>query len=251
MKKMQLRSIWAEGMKRIFSLCYFVVLAIPASGQATNQLWADFQVDYPFGNRYLFELTSSYQTVASGPSKWKSLNITPTFEDNLVSWFTLVAAAPMAYTLQKEATNSYEVSPSLGGKFHFSQGRRIETRLILKAEERFFRTIEANAWETSSRLRVKVEAWTAINAPNLFADNLWYAILDYEEFVVLDQQVNERFAFIRRGRMGLGYRLNYAHRFELIYTKQSTRDAIDTNFVNSDNVIQLRYKLYLNPAKGN
>jgi hypothetical protein len=238
-------------MKRILSLCFLIGTALSSSGQATNQLWADFQVDYPFANKYLFEATSSYQTVISGPSKWKSLNISPTFEDNLGSWFTLVASAPMAYTLQKEATNSFEVSPSLGGKIHFSQGRRIETRLIIKAEERFFRKIETDEWETSSRLRVKVEAWTAINAPNLFADNLWYAILDYEEFVVLDQQVNERFAYIRRGRVGAGYRLNYAHRFEIIYTKQSTRDAIDTDFVNSDNVIQLRYKLYLNPAKSN
>lgn len=241
-----------SGMNRIFGHCVFLGfmgIALSASGQATNQLWTDFQVDYPFANKYLFEVTSSYQSVTSGPSKWKSLSISPTFEDNLGPWFTLVASVPMAYTLQKEATNSYEISPSLAGKFHFSQGRRIETRLVVKAEERFFRKIEANEWEHSSRMRIKGEAWMAINGPNLFTDKLWYAILDYEEFIVLDQQVNERFAFIRRGRMGLGYRLNYAHRFELIYTKQSTRDAIDTDFVNSDNVIQLRYKLYLNPAK--
>lgn len=235
-------------------ICFLLLLTgnvLQVSAQATDQLWLDFQVDYPFANKYLFEATGSYQTVLSGSAKWRSININPTFEDNLIPWFTLLASAPMALTLQKEGTNSFEVSPSLGGKFHFSQGRKIETRLIVKAEERFFRKVEADQWESSSRIRVKAEAWMAINKPNLFADNLWYAILDYEEFFVIDQQVSERFAFIRRGRLGAGYRLSYAHRFEIIYTKQSTRDKIDTDFVNSDNVIQLRYKLYLNATKIN
>ncbi len=236
-------------MKRIFFLLLLTGNVFHASGQATDQLWLDFQLDYPFGNKYLFEATTSYQTIISGSDKWRSVNFNPTFEDNLLSWFTLVASVPMAFTLQKEATNSFEVSPSLGGKFHFSQGRRIETRLIVKAEERLFRKVEANQWESSSRLRIKAEACMAINKPNMFADNLWYAILDYEEFIVMDQQVSERFANIRRGRLGAGYRLNYAHRFEIIYTKQSSRDQIDGEFVSSDNIIQLRYKLYLNPAK--
>jgi len=61
--------------------------------------------------------------------------------------------------------------------------------------------------------------------------------------------LNERFANRRRGRIGLGYRLNYKNRFELIYTRQSSRNEIEGNFISNDNVIQLVYKMYLNPAK--
>nr|HPH47652.1 hypothetical protein [Chryseolinea sp.] len=80
-------------------------------------------------------------------------------------------------------------------------------------------------------------------------DNLWYAILDYEEFIVLDQQLDERYANRRRGRIGVAYRLNYKHRFELTYTLQSSRNEIDGDFVSNDNVIQFKYKLYLNPKR--
>jgi hypothetical protein len=238
-------------MRLISCLVLLVGSVMMASAQPTDQLWLDFQAGYPFANKYLFEVTTSYQTILSGSSKWRSININPTFEDNLVPWVTLVASAPVTFTVQKEGANSFEVSPSLGGRFYFSQGRRIEPRLTVKAEERFFHKIESDQWETSSRLRVKAEAWIAINGPNLFTDKLWYAFLDYEEFIVVDQQVSERFAYIRRGHLGAGYRLSYAHRFEIAYTKQSSRDQIDGDFINSDNIVQLRYKLYLNASKVN
>ena len=51
------------------------------------------------------------------------------------------------------------------------------------------------------------------------------------------------------GRIGVGYRLNYKHRFDLIYTMQSSRNEIEGEFISSDNVIALKYKMFLNPAK--
>ena len=104
-------------------------------------------------------------------------------------------------------------------------------------------------WDVSNRVRLKGEIWITLNGPNLFTDKLWYTILDYEEFFVVDQELEERFANRRRGRIGLGYRLNYKHRFDLIYTRQTSRDEIDGDFISNDNVIQLRYKMFLNPSK--
>ena len=98
-------------------------------------------------------------------------------------------------------------------------------------------------------MRLKGEATISINGPNLFRDKLWYAIIDYEQYFVSDQQLEERYANRRRARIGLGYRLNYMHRFEMIYTLQSARDEISESFISTDNVIQLRYKMFLNPAK--
>ena len=88
-----------------------------------------------------------------------------------------------------------------------------------------------------------------INGPNLFTNKLWYALADYEEFIVLDQQLAERYANRRRARLGLGYRLSYKHRFELSYTLQKSRNEIEGDFKSSDNVIQFKYKMFLNPAK--
>ncbi len=49
--------------------------------------------------------------------------------------------------------------------------------------------------------------------------------------------------------LGLGYRLNYKNRFELFYARQISRHEIEGEFVAGDNVIWLKYKMFLNPAK--
>lgn len=89
----------------------------------------------------------------------------------------------------------------------------------------------------------------SINGPNLFTDKLWYLFADYEEFTVFDQQVEERFANRRRARLGVGYRFTYKHRVDLGYTLQNARNEIDGTFTGADNVIQIKYKMFLNPAK--
>jgi Protein of unknown function (DUF2490) len=230
-----------------FSLLTCITLS--ASGQKHDQLWFDYQLDHPFANRYLFEVTGSYQTVLTNTNKWHNFSITPTFEYALSNRFDLIGTMPIVYTLQVDTINSAEIDPSLGTRYHITQNHRIDTRLIFKAEQRVYHQQEDNAWETSKRIRLKAEATFAINGPNLFRDKLWYGITDYEEFFVLDRQLEERFANRRRARLGVGYRKDYKHRFELIYTWQSSRDEIQGKFVSVDNVIQLRYKLFLNPSK--
>lgn len=80
-------------------------------------------------------------------------------------------------------------------------------------------------------------------------DNLWYLILDVEQFVVLDQDVQERFANRFRLRTGLGYRVNYGLRLEFMYTMQRSKNTIDGDFTTSDNIFRFRIKQYLNKAK--
>jgi hypothetical protein len=230
-------------------LLSFTILSIPLYAQRDEQLWLDFQLDYPFANQYLLETTASYQTLLSKEDKWRSLSLTPTFEFLAFRRFDFLLNVPMAYTLQTTDVNSFEMAPSLGIRFHISQGKRINARLIYKLEERFFYQMETKDWETSNRSRLKGEVWISINGPNLFTDKVWYAILDYEEYFVTDQQLDERYANRRRGRIGAGYRLDYKNRFELIYTRQSSRNEIEGEYISNDNVFQLRYKIFLNPAK--
>lgn len=214
-----------------------------------QQLWLDYQLDYPFSNLFLFEATTSYQTQLTNTNRWQNISLTPTVEYYYFNKVDLIGTLPMVYSQQKDGFNSAEWDPAIGARYNITQNKRIDTRLIFKAEERFYRQVQKESWETSSRLRLKGEAWISINGPNLFTDKLWYAILDYEEFFVMDEQLNERYANRRRARIGLGYRLNYRNRFEMIYTWQASRDEIDGAFVSNDNVIQLRYKMFLNPAK--
>ncbi len=54
--------------------------------------------------------------------------------------------------------------------------------------------------------------------------------------------------FKRRAKIGLNYRWTYRHRFDVSFTLQSSRDEIEGEFAATDNVIQLRYRLFLNQA---
>lgn len=227
------------------SLC-LLTRECKAQGQ---QLWLDYQVDYPFANQYLFEVTASYQTNTWSNNNWRNYSLTPTFEWQWFEFLDVLANVPIAYTVQTDDYNSFELDPSLGVRYHVTQNKRITSQVVFKVEERVFRNNAEDKWQTSNRMRLKGEILVSLNGPTLFQDNLWWTILDYEEFFVTDQQVDERFANRRRGRLGLGYRLNYRNRFELIYTLQSSRDEIEGDFNRLDNVLQLRYKMYLNPAK--
>jgi len=227
-----------------FTVCFTDVYA-----QQENQVWLDFQVDHPFSNKYLAEVTTSYQTIFSPDDKWRAINIAPAFEYTAFTRFDFLFNAPMAYTLQTTSVSSYEVNPSLGVRFHITQNKRVDSRLILKLEERFFYQVEEADWVTSTRSRIKGEVKVALNGPTLFTDKLWHLILDYEEFIVIDQQLEEKYANRRRARVGLGYRLDYRNRFEFIYTRQSSRNEIEDDFNRGDNVFQFRYKLFLNPAQ--
>lgn len=217
--------------------------------QRNEQLWLEYQVDYPYANGLLLENTAAYQTILTTEDKWWSFSISPTVEYTLFTWVDLTAEVGVAYTLQKEGSNSFEIAPMLGGRFHITQNKRISSRVLLRYQQRNFRQIEADDWDTGNRVRLKGEIWISLNGPNLFTDKLWYALVDYEEFLVIDEQLDERFANRRRARIGVGYRLNYKNRFDFIYTRQSSRNEIDGEFNPGDNVFQLRYKMFLNPAK--
>lgn len=229
-----------------------ILLLLTASSlyaQRDEQLWLDWQLSYPFGNRYLLENTTSYQTLLNKDGKWRSFALSPTFEYTLLTRLDLTSEITVGYTDQTEDASSFEIAPMVGGRFHISQNNKVDARLLLRYQVRGFRQLEEEDWEVSNRTRLRGEVYWSLNRPNLFNDKLWYLFADYEEFIVVDQQVEERYANRRRGRVGLAYRLSYQHRFDLSFTRQSARNEIDEEFISNDNIIQLRYKLYLNPAK--
>jgi hypothetical protein len=230
--------------------CVVILMAVcnVVSAQRKEQLWLDYQIDYPFANRYLFEAAASYQTLLSKEDKWRSMSLTATFEALIFNFMDVTADVPITYTLQKDDASSFEYSPIVGLRFYITQSKRIDTRILVRYQQRHFLKIEQDEWDVSNRTRLKGEVFICLNGPNIFTNNLWYLALDYEEFIVLDKQLEERYAIRRRAKIGLNYRWTYKHRFDLSFTLQSSRNEIDGEFAATDNVIQLRYRLFLNPA---
>jgi hypothetical protein len=231
-------------------VCVFLSLpSLSAFAQRGEQLWLEYQLSYPFRNRYLLENTTSYSTLLNPENKWRSISVSPTFEMSLVRWLDLVSEVGFSYTVQKQDANTIEIAPMAGGRFFISQGKKLDIRFVLRYQLRSFKDLKTGDWTQSNRARSRFEIFYSINGPNLFTDKLWYVFADYEEFTVFDQQLEERFANRRRARIGVGYRLSYKHRFDLGYTLQTSRNEIDDDFTGTDNVIQFKYKMFLNPAK--
>lgn len=233
-------------MSKVWCVVILMAGSNLVSAQRKEQLWLDYQIDYPFANRFLFEAAASYQTLLSKEDKWRSISLTTTFESLVFNFLDATVDLPISYTLQAEGSNSYDIAPMVGLRFYITQSKRIDTRILVRYQQRYFRQVEENDWDISNRTRLKAEVYVCINGPNLFRDKLWYVALDYEEFIVLDEQLQERYANRRRAKIGLNYRLNYKHRFDISYTLQSSLNEIGGDFISNDNVIQFRYRLFLN-----
>jgi hypothetical protein len=249
MGKYKCQEIERMAIRWVWTLCITCLCIYKSGAQQNTQLWLDYQVNYPFAVEYLFQVEASYQTELINDSTWRSANLTPAVEYGHFSSLDLKFYLPLSYTTQTKDYNSFETRPTIEAHLFITQNKRVNTGLLFKVEKRFFFSGEENEWSSSTRVRMKAEATISINERNLYHDNLWYAIVDYEEYVITDRELDERYSNRRRARLGAGYRLNYKNRFEVVYSLQSSRNELEGEFVGTDNVIQLRYKMYLNPAK--
>jgi hypothetical protein len=239
-------------MKLRFWSAYFSFLLFPslANAQSANeQVWFEYMLNYPFANSWNIELAGTYSTVLQEP-KWRALDLQVTPEYAFSQHIDLMGAFLVAKTFQSQTLNTFEVREMLGTRIHFTPNRRVLTRLLVRFEQRNLQNQETSEWNQSMRGRIRAETIIPINKPTMFSgDQLWYSIIDAEAFVVMDQDVNERFANRLRFRTGIGYRISYGARLEFVYTLQRSRNTLEADFESTDNIFRFRIKQYLNKSK--
>src|SRR5688572_2059263 len=108
--------------EKIWITAILIFSLFTAYSQQKEQVWLDFQVDYPFANKYLFEAEASYQTVLT-KDRWRSLSLNSAFEVAILTRFDLIAELPTSFTLQQEGSNSIELSPVLGTRYYITQNK--------------------------------------------------------------------------------------------------------------------------------
>jgi len=232
---------------KIVSFLFFNSVFTVLFGQPNKQLWLEYMLNYPFANSYNLENSFTYSTVAGQP-KWRAFDYNVTMEYSITPNVDLLGAGLVSYTQQTESENTLELRPQLGTKIHFTPHRRIQTRLLLRMEQRNFKNLETNSWQQVMRPRVRGEVVIPINQNSIYRDKLWYAMID-AEYLFTDTDVQERFANRFRLRVGAGYRLNYSLRFELLYMYQQSRDGIDESFSSNDHILRIRFKQFLRKSK--
>jgi len=226
----------------------FLPIIVKAQDVVSNQLWLESFINYSFANVYNLENQVSYRTALDG-SPYQSIIFRPTlvrsFTQNVDGQFAL----RVSYVLQNDTSSSLEIRPTLGSRIHITPNRRVLTRVLFRFEQRNFKDLETNEWTKTSRIRIRPEFIIPLNKKSYFENNQWYALFDVEWFVVIDKDVDERFANRFRLRVGGGYRLNANWRFEFIYMRQESKNKIGEEFYTSDNIWRARVKYYFTRGK--
>jgi hypothetical protein len=222
--------------------------------QTSGQIWANFTLEYPRGERLLYELDFEPKAQFSGSETWRGLDVTPLVEYSVNRWFDLAGETAFARTRQSNSVSSVEVTPRVGVRLHlFSNvrtmlpGRRPLGRVGISNLSRFeWRNLWYSDDTPSShetRFRNRTELKVGLNHGELSRDRTLYLTADYEFFVPLSDDVPERFATKRRIRVGLGYRRDSRWRFEILFIRDGTRTTDENNFAPAANIVDLRVKV--------
>ncbi len=235
-------------MKNWISLTFlFTLPSFFLQAQTNEQVWEEYMLNYPFANSFNLENAFAYSTLLGTP-KWRAYDYAATLEWSVTNRIDVIAATALSYTNQTDSYNTFEIRPGLGTRLYFTPNKRIQTRLLLRVEQRNFKNLDTKEWETQYRPRVRAETIIPINKKSFYEDKLWYALTDVEWLYKTDE-VEERFANRFRWRIGAGYRLSYNIRFEFLYMLQLSKNTIEDNFESSDNIFRLRVKQYLRKSK--
>lgn len=228
----------------------FLLLLVPVASLAqspNSQMWFEYMLNYPFANDFNLENAFVYSALLDKP-RWRAFDYTPTLEYSLTPNIDLTAATTISFTAQNDNYNTFEIRPAIGSRIHLTPNRRTLIRVLLRLEQRNFLNLDTDEWENLVRPRIRAESLIPLNKPTYFEDGVWYIVAD-AEWLFSGDEVGERFANRFRARVGAGYRLAYASRFEFIYMGQQSKGGISENFSSSDNIFRFRYKHYLRKDK--
>lgn len=221
-------------------------IALQAQTPTTSdgQIWFDAELNYTHKQKWLFQNELSFQTLMWSGNNWHSYNTTPALEYNVCKNLDVIAGVPISYTKQVDAFNTLEIRAMTGARIYLTPRKRVQARLLVRWEYRWFYEENSGIWDKGNRFRLRAELVVPLNQPSYFVDNMWYLINDVEAFLWQGSEIHERYANRIRIRIGLGYRLNYKIRFEAIYINQNSRNQLDDEFNAHSDIIRLRLKYY-------
>ena len=223
-----------------------VPASVVAQEEVTGQAWVDYLTDWYVTSQHLLELEVGPKTLFSGGEWWGELTLTPAYEFVAGHRLELVARTLFSWVRQNRALSTFEIRPILGFRLYILQPseHRFMVRDFNRVESRNIRYSRSGEWDTTWRYRNRLEAQIAINHDHLADDHTLYLLADAEAFINLGRAAEERFNDNWRIRGGIGYRLRYQWRFELLYTLQLSKDTLLASFEASNQIVRLRLKFY-------
>ena len=114
-------------MKRAFVLSPGVLSLLEGLARAqsaSGQTWGNVILDFPRGERLLYELDFEPKAQFYGDDTWRGIDVAPSIEFSPNRWFELVSEVNLARTRQSDRVTSWEVAPRIGFRVHFLNNLR-------------------------------------------------------------------------------------------------------------------------------
>ena len=208
---------WAS----IALLCV-ITCAGEATAQVSHQLWGEATIDWLAADRLTYELKTEPKT---NPA---TLDVTPQVTYAVLAWADVLAEVQLEHKADSDST----ATPRVGAELHIlsrllsphPQGhaerekpprRRIVVSTLLRFEE------SQSEWTFRDRFNVAYP----LNRPKTTSDGAIYLTADSELFVPFDRAPGGDLVNQIRIRSGIGYRKDFAWRFDVLYIWDGTRHA--------------------------
>jgi hypothetical protein len=254
----------------IFVLLFLCAIAIPiqsnaqeSAQEASKQLWANLILSLPKSEKLYIEYDIEGARQVSGGEPWKYLYGTGLVEYYPSGYFDLTGEVSTGFTRQSREEDSFEATVRLGVRFHLlsqifnsslvkeirperMSGKKLGISFLSRIERRKFWYSGDRPSFDDLRWRNRLEFKFALNEPSLANDGVWYLMADGEYFTPIgDDKAPERFATKYRLRLGLGYRLSYKWRFEVLAMRDEARETLEDEIEVDAYMLDLRLKWFL------
>jgi len=223
------------------------VLFFPSvDAQSTEQIWLEYKPIYSFANGYKLAMRASYRTNLEEPL-WRVWEFRLMPEKKLSKHFDVLASLQFLETVQFKELTTSEIRLAAGGRYHFLPGRRVASGVLARVEFRNVYQKAAEEWNFTVRPRVQFFMSFPINEKTMSPGKVIYFTSFIEFFLQNEEDVQERYANRSWIRLGLGYKLNKRLKFELLYTRQDSKNTITDNFedLTKENIFLFTLKHHL------
>jgi hypothetical protein len=217
-----------------------------AHAQAAEQLWGYLALDWLTSERLTYELKIEPKTqpfVGCPEAVWVSLDTTPKVEYTVAKWVDVLAEVDVGHLRQSDGVNPLRVTPRVGVHLHIfprimfagagkgtarekKPNKRVSVSTLVRIENpNTFDTAGSHPRKRDRQLRSRSELLYPLNRPRTTADGAVYVKSDGELFLPVNSAVVGGIVSELRLRGGIGYRRNFAWRFEALYIWIGDRDA--------------------------
>ena len=240
-----------------------VAWASSASAQSTGEVWGNLTIDWLASERLVLTLDVEPKVQVSAvtkQSRFSNLDVWPAVDFAVSGWLDAHGEFLTGVTNEQDGSNSTEITERMGVRLHVlsrliqehdarrgaereAQPRRRGTlATLLRFDHRDL--LHSDSPSTSSwRFRARVELAYPLNRAKLTADGTVYLTSDTELFAPLSDDPQQGQVSQWRHRNGVGYRMNFNTRLEVLYIWTTKKDTDTGHFATDSQAIDFRVKL--------